>query len=93
MSADASAGSPVNAWQDDWERQADVCSLWSLLTVIATNAIQTNIPLRGRRLTHNTQTLDVEQPPQPGKKVTSKASKAQRRAQQAEFNRQLWAEA
>lgn len=27
MSADASAGSPVNAWEDDWERQADVCSL------------------------------------------------------------------
>lgn len=27
------------------------------------------------------------------KKVSSKVSKAQRRAQQAEFNRQLWAEA
>ena len=45
MSADASAGSPVNAWEDDWERQADVCSLWSLLIITATNAIQTNIPL------------------------------------------------
>lgn len=40
------------------------------------------------------QTLDVEQqsPPQE-KKVSSKVTKAQRRAQQAEFNRQLWAEA
>lgn len=31
--------------------------------------------------------------PPPGKKVSSKVTKAQRRAQQAEFNRQLWAEA
>ncbi|PYH99072.1 hypothetical protein BO71DRAFT_405630 [Aspergillus ellipticus CBS 707.79] len=32
-------------------------------------------------------------PPPPEKKVSSKVTKAQRRAQQAEFNRQLWAEA
>ncbi|PTU18307.1 hypothetical protein P175DRAFT_0504235 [Aspergillus ochraceoroseus IBT 24754] len=32
-------------------------------------------------------------PPLPEKKVSSKVTKAQRRAQQAEFNRQLWAEA
>ncbi|KAL3470029.1 hypothetical protein BJX99DRAFT_251539 [Aspergillus californicus] len=32
-------------------------------------------------------------PPPPEKKVSSKVSKAQRRAQQMEFNRQLWAEA
>ncbi|KNG88974.1 hypothetical protein ANOM_002224 [Aspergillus nomiae NRRL 13137] len=35
---------------------------------------------------------DPTQPP-PEKKVSSKVTKAQRRAQQAEFNRQLWAEA
>ncbi|KAL3438438.1 hypothetical protein BDV09DRAFT_106727 [Aspergillus tetrazonus] len=32
-------------------------------------------------------------PPPPEKKVSSKVTKAQRRAQQLEFNRQLWAEA
>ncbi|KAA8648656.1 hypothetical protein EYZ11_010818 [Aspergillus tanneri] len=32
-------------------------------------------------------------PPAPEKRVSSKVTKAQRRAQQAEFNRQLWAEA
>ncbi|KAL3455368.1 hypothetical protein BJX64DRAFT_72424 [Aspergillus heterothallicus] len=38
--------------------------------------------------------LDPEPaPPPPEKKVSSKVTKAQRRAQQAEFNRQLWAEA
>ncbi|KAL2841615.1 hypothetical protein BJX68DRAFT_271045 [Aspergillus pseudodeflectus] len=38
--------------------------------------------------------LDAEPaPPPPEKKVSSKVTKAQRRAQQAEFNRQLWAEA
>ncbi|KAL4908277.1 hypothetical protein BDW74DRAFT_99161 [Aspergillus multicolor] len=38
--------------------------------------------------------LDSEPtPPPPEKKVSSKVSKAQRRAQQLEFNRQLWAEA
>ncbi|KAL2798457.1 hypothetical protein BJX66DRAFT_47303 [Aspergillus keveii] len=38
--------------------------------------------------------LDTEPaPPSPEKKVSSKVTKAQRRAQQAEFNRQLWAEA
>ncbi|KAJ5089448.1 hypothetical protein N7532_008132 [Penicillium argentinense] len=36
----------------------------------------------------------ADQPtPPPEKKVSSKVTKAQRRAQQAEFNRQLWAEA
>lgn len=39
------------------------------------------------------QTLDAEQPPPSEKKVSSKVTKAQRRAQQAEFNRQLWSEA
>lgn len=39
------------------------------------------------------QTLDAEQPPPSEKKVSSKVTKAQRRAQQAEFNRQLWTEA
>src|SRR4051794_6893345 len=33
------------------------------------------------------------EPAQGQKKVSSKVTKAQRRAQQAEFNRQLWAEA
>ncbi|KAI9369179.1 hypothetical protein BJX61DRAFT_173716 [Aspergillus egyptiacus] len=38
--------------------------------------------------------LDAEPtPPPPEKKVSSKVTKAQRRAQQLEFNRQLWAEA
>lgn len=35
---------------------------------------------------------DAPTPP-PEKKVSSKVTKAQRRAEQAEFNRQLWAEA
>lgn len=39
------------------------------------------------------QTLGTEPQPPPEKKVSSKVTKAQRRAQQAEFNRQLWAEA
>lgn len=39
MSANASTGSPVNAWEDDWEKQADVCYLWSQLIVITINAI------------------------------------------------------
>ncbi|KAJ5709667.1 hypothetical protein N7493_009958 [Penicillium malachiteum] len=38
-------------------------------------------------------TLGTKPTPPPEKKVSSKVSKAQRRAQQAEFNRQLWAEA
>lgn len=37
--------------------------------------------------------LASEPTPQPEKKISSKVTKAQRRAQQAEFNRQLWAEA
>ncbi|KAL4867020.1 hypothetical protein BDV12DRAFT_128037 [Aspergillus spectabilis] len=54
--------SVADAWDDDWESQADK--------------------------------LDTEPtPPPPEKKVSSKVSKAQRRAQQMEFNRQLWAEA
>ncbi|PYH79257.1 hypothetical protein BO82DRAFT_315614, partial [Aspergillus uvarum CBS 121591] len=36
---------------------------------------------------------DTTPPPAAEKKVSSKVTKAQRRAQQAEFNRQLWAEA
>lgn len=39
------------------------------------------------------QTMGAEQQTPPEKKVSSKVTKAQRRAQQAEFNRQLWAEA
>ncbi|OJJ59551.1 hypothetical protein ASPSYDRAFT_149996 [Aspergillus sydowii CBS 593.65] len=35
----------------------------------------------------------VPTPPQPEKKVSSKVTKAQRRAQQMEFNKKLWAEA
>ncbi|GIK03189.1 hypothetical protein Aspvir_007258 [Aspergillus viridinutans] len=54
------AGSP-DAWEDDWETQADK--------------------------------LADDPTPPPEKKVSSKVTKAQRRAQQAEFNRQLWAEA
>ncbi|KAJ5504199.1 hypothetical protein N7463_007073 [Penicillium fimorum] len=38
-------------------------------------------------------TLDSKSTPPPEKKVSSKVTKAQRRAEQAEFNRQLWAEA
>ncbi|KAJ5086668.1 hypothetical protein NUU61_007975, partial [Penicillium alfredii] len=37
--------------------------------------------------------LSTTSTPPPEKKVSSKVTKAQRRAQQAEFNRQLWAEA
>ncbi|KAL6232593.1 hypothetical protein BDW75DRAFT_217416 [Aspergillus navahoensis] len=51
-----------DAWDDDWESQAD------------------------RLAAEPT-------PPPPEKKVSSKVTKAQRRAQQLEFNRQLWAEA
>ncbi|KAJ5374877.1 hypothetical protein N7517_006883 [Penicillium concentricum] len=38
-------------------------------------------------------TLDSKSTPPSEKKVSSKVTKAQRRAEQAEFNRQLWAEA
>ncbi|KAE8349341.1 hypothetical protein BDV28DRAFT_63024 [Aspergillus coremiiformis] len=61
MSAKSSAETP-DAWEDDWERQADTLA-------------------------------SDPTPPPPEKKVSSKVTKAQRRAQQAEFNRQLWAEA
>ncbi|KAL4958422.1 hypothetical protein BDW69DRAFT_47208 [Aspergillus filifer] len=58
----ATKASMGDAWEDDWESQADK--------------------------------LDSEPtPPPPEKKVSSKVTKAQRRAQQMEFNRQLWAEA
>lgn len=39
------------------------------------------------------QKLAIQPTPPSGKKVSSKVTKAQRRAEQAEFNRQLWAEA
>jgi hypothetical protein len=39
------------------------------------------------------QILATKSATEPEKKVSSKVTKAQRRAQQAEFNRQLWAEA
>ena len=43
--------------------------------------------------TNDLKKLATEPTPPPEKKVSSKVTKAQRRAQQAEFNRQLWAEA
>jgi hypothetical protein len=42
---------------------------------------------------HHLQNLDSKSTPPSEKKVSSKVTKAQRRAEQAEFNRQLWAEA
>ncbi|KAI3011547.1 hypothetical protein CBS147346_1106 [Aspergillus niger] len=60
MSAKPSSG--PDAWEEDWESQADSFAVESA-------------------------------PPPQEKKVSSKVTKAQRRAQQAEFNRQLWAEA
>ncbi|KAL4932189.1 uncharacterized protein BDV17DRAFT_255093 [Aspergillus undulatus] len=62
MSMSATKQPMGDAWEDDWESQADK--------------------------------LDSEPtPPPPEKKMSSKVTKAQRRAQQLEFNRQLWAEA
>ncbi|KAI9038085.1 uncharacterized protein KD926_011323 [Aspergillus affinis] len=62
MSAQPSSALGPDAWEEDWESQAD------------------------RLSTEPT-------PPEAEKKISSKVSKAQRRAKQAEFNRQLWAEA
>ncbi|OJJ49411.1 hypothetical protein ASPZODRAFT_14126 [Penicilliopsis zonata CBS 506.65] len=56
-----SMDSSPDAWEDNWESQADK--------------------------------LDAQPTSLPEKKVSSKVTKAQRRAQQAEFNRQLWADA
>ncbi|GAD97046.1 hypothetical protein ANI_1_2690014 [Paecilomyces variotii No. 5] len=79
MSANPSGRIP-DAWDDDFERQADMPSTlrkaldidWDIFCPAQTSA--------------------TENPPAE-KKVSSKISKAQRRAQHAEFNRQLWAEA
>jgi hypothetical protein len=94
MSANSSEG-PPNAWDDDWEKAADVRflppfllnqdHLFSLRQLL--NSILTDIFLALQDLSGD------ETPPPPEKKVSSKVTKAQRRAQQAEFNRQLWAEA
>lgn len=86
MSAKSAAG-PSDAWDDDdWESQADVRSFFSPHFYFLRRL--------GARLT-SAQKLVAEPTPLPAseKKVSSKVTKAQRRAQQAEFNRQLWAEA
>lgn len=81
MSANPSSAGPSNAWDDDdWETQADVRALLSDYPG----------PLPQ---SHASKKLATEPTPLPEKKVSSKVTKAQRRAQQAEFNRQLWAEA
>jgi hypothetical protein len=46
-----------------------------------------------RKISPAQKLLADDSTPPPEKKVSSKVTKAQRRAQQAEFNRQLWAEA
>ncbi|KAJ5567447.1 hypothetical protein N7535_006753 [Penicillium sp. DV-2018c] len=66
-----------DAWEDSWEIQADV------RIVRGTMRLGTDILL----FQESTPTPPSE------KKVSSKVTKAQRRAEQAEFNRQLWAQA
>lgn len=66
-----------DAWDDEWSAAADARVL---------PAPETS----GTDVKQNTITPPEQEET---KKVSSKVSKAQRRAQQAEFNRQLWAEA
>lgn len=84
-----SAAGPSNAWDDDdWESQADVRSLFSCRFFIVFYTIECELTANAQRLV-----AGPTPPSAPEKKVSSKVTKAQRRAQQAEFNRQLWAEA
>lgn len=72
-----------DAWDDeDWESQADV-STQSTLSIYESLADDLFQKLASELA--NTQTSEQG--------VSAKASKAQRRAQHVEFNRQLWAEA
>lgn len=82
MSAKLTGGSS-SAWDDDdWEAQADVGHAY----LTPPSAACVRVSDRPQKL------ADAPTPPRE-KKVSSKVTKAQRRAEQAEFNRQLWAEA
>lgn len=66
-----------DAWDDEWSASADV----GQILILQCRYSQRQQPAAN---------ADPEQEP---KRLTTKQSKAQKRAQQAEFNRQLWAEA
>lgn len=68
-----------DAWDDNWETAVDVCVHLPRPTACLTHV----------RLQHDVQTPEFES----DTKVPARVTKAQRRAQHAEFNRQLWAEA
>ena len=68
-----------DAWDDEWEAAADVCTKSSSVGILANRMVQTA-----------SSKLEVDDEP---KKLSTKQTKAQKRAAQAEFNRQLWAEA
>lgn len=75
-----------DAWDDeDWESQADV-SISKHLSVLWDGFADDFFKKQASGLT-------PAQPTAPEQKVSAKVSKAQKRAQHAEFNRQLWAEA
>jgi hypothetical protein len=91
-----------DAWDADWESQADVSLITLRCPVSEELLLRTPIlafwALRLRSRYFYIDMLDVQKlgdspTPPSDKKVSSKVTKAQRRAQQAEFNRQLWAEA
>ena len=70
-----------DAWEDEWSSTADV----GLRIFGGLPAVEHILTLMQKA---PTPTEDAEP-----KKVSTKVTKAQKRAQQAEFNRQLWAEA
>jgi hypothetical protein len=72
-----SMNSVPDAWDDEWSTTADV-NLHP--HIIRANLTQSQKP---------STSADPDTP----KKISSKVTKAQKRAEQAEFNRQLWAEA
>ncbi|EEP80490.1 predicted protein [Uncinocarpus reesii 1704] len=88
------AGIP-DAWDDDWEEQIDVRH--SHIEEPIPKWQQDVKPLLIQECSQNTNTEPPTLPPapqqEPEKKISSRAKKAQLRAQHAEFNRQLWAEA
>lgn len=81
-----------DAWDDDWESQADVCEIWVIDSSVCHCCFFFGL-CKSHSDRRTIQKLANHSTPPSEKKVSSKVTKAQRRAQQAEFNRQLWAEA
>ena len=71
----------ADAWEDDWETAADVRVHWKNIITPWADIVLQKLP------------TPPNEPAVEPTKVSSKVTKAQRRAQTLEFNRQLWAEA